>query len=76
MLIETWIAVMIIVFLFIGFFILAISGITNDQRLENERAKNDALREENEELKRYIAVQKTKSIITVANDFYNEEEKK
>ena len=34
------------------------------------------LREENAELKKYIAVQKTKNIINVANDFYNEGKKK
>lgn len=76
MLIETWIAVLIVVFLFITNSILAISGIINDQRLENERERNNALMEENAELKRYIAVQKTKAIIGVATDYYNEGEKK
>ena len=76
MLIETWVAVLIALFLFISNLALIASGIANDQRLENERAKNKALMEENAELKRYIAVQKTKAIIGVANDFYNEGEKK
>lgn len=76
MIIETWIAVLIIVALFLSNSILAISGMINDQRLENERERNDELQEENAELKQYIAVQKTKGIINVANDFYNEGKKK
>lgn len=50
MLIENWIAVLIIVFFFIGFMALAISGILNDQRLEDERKKNNELLKENIEL--------------------------
>ena len=76
MFIETWIAALIAVFLFITNIILAASGMMNDQRLEEERAKNEALMEQNAELKRYIAVQKTKSLIGVATDYYNEKEKK
>lgn len=76
MLIETWIAVLIVLFLFICNIALILSGMLGDQRLENERKRNNALQEENAELKRYISVQKTKSIIGVANDFYNEGKKK
>ena len=76
MFIETWIAALIAVFLFITNIILAASGMMNDQRLEEERAKNEALMEQNAELKQYIAVQKTKSLIGVATDYYNEKEKK
>ena len=76
MFIENWVAVLILVFLFVSNLILTVSGMKNDQRLEDERAKNEALMEENAELKRYIAVQKTKGILGVANDFYNEGEKK
>lgn len=76
MLIETWVAVLIVVFLFISNLTLIASGIANDQHLEDERARNDELQKENYELRHYIAVQKTKSIIGVANDFYNEGNKK
>lgn len=55
MLIENWIAVIIVVFFFIGFMVLAISGMLNDQRLEDERKKNDELREENKALRKEIA---------------------
>lgn len=54
MLIENWIAVIIVVFFFIGFMVLAISGILNDQRLEDERKKNDELQEENKALKEEV----------------------
>ena len=76
MLVETWVAVLIALFLFVTNSILAVSGMKNDDRLEEERAKNEALMKENEELKRYIAVQKTKAIIGVATDYYNEGDKK
>ena len=76
MLIETWIAVLIVLFTFISNFALIASGMISDKRLENERKRNNALQEENAELKRYISVQKTKAIIGVANDFYNEGKKK
>lgn len=55
MLIETWIAIVIIVFFFIGFMVLAISGILNDQRLEDERKKIDELQEENKALRKEVA---------------------
>lgn len=54
MLIENWIAVIIVVFFFIGFTVLAISGILNDQRLEDERKKNDELQEEIKTLKEEV----------------------
>ena len=54
MLIENWIAVIIVVFFFIGFMALALSGILNDQRLEDERKKNDELQEENKALKEEV----------------------
>lgn len=76
MLIETWIAVLIVVFLFISNLVLVLSGLLTDQRLDDERKINDELREENYELRHYIAVQRTKSIIGVANDFNNEGNKK
>lgn len=54
MLIENWIAVMIIVFFFLGFMVLAIGGILNDQRLEDERKKIDVLQEENKALREEV----------------------
>ena len=55
MLIETWIAVLMIVFFFIGFMVLAIAGMIQDQRLEDERKKNDELQEENKALRKEVA---------------------
>ena len=54
MLIENWIAALIIVFIFICGMALAISGILNDQRLEDERKKNDELQEEIKTLKEEV----------------------
>ena len=54
MLIENWIAALIIVFTFICSMALAISGILNDQRLEDERKKNDELQEEIKTLKEEV----------------------
>lgn len=76
MLVETWVAAVMMLCLFIIGIALVISGILQDERLEKERKKVEALMEENAELKRYIAVQKTKGIIGVANDFYYEGSKK
>ena len=75
MIVETWIAAIILVFFFISNLALIVTGMLVEEKLENERIKNDELREENYALRRYIAAQKTKSIIGVANE-YNDEGKK
>lgn len=76
MLIESWV-IAIFFLLVCGIAFMALVGWINEgKRLEDCRNENNSLREENAELKRYIAVQKTKNIINVANDFYNEGKKK
>lgn len=76
MLIETWIAAVIMC----GISIMGIASIlyalAESQRREDAYTELTKVREENAELRHYIAVQKTKSILGVANDFYNEGEKK
>ena len=47
MLIKTWIAVMIIVFIFVIAFISLFAWITADERLGKERALNKELSDEN-----------------------------
>lgn len=74
MLIENWIAVIIVVFFFIGFMVLAISGILNDQRLEDERMKNDELQEENKALRKEVA--RLQSKINLAKLYVEMEGKK
>ena len=76
MLIETWVALMLLIMLCAIGFIALVGWINDGKRLEDCRRENNMLREENAELKKYIAVQKTKNIINVANDFYNEGKKK
>lgn len=68
MLIEAWVLAIIMLLLGLVGLISLLTALDLQQRLELEK-------EENAELKRYIAVQKTKNIIGVANDFYNEESK-
>ena len=60
MLIETWIAIVIIVFFFISFMVLTIAGILNDQRLEDERKLNNELLKDNIELQKEILRLKSK----------------
>ena len=76
MIIETWIAAIIVVALaLIGMIALCMS-INESQRLEEANKELAKARKEIAELKHYISVQKTKSIVGVANDFYNEGKKK
>jgi hypothetical protein len=76
MLIETWIAALMIIFIFIISAVSSLGWLVNN--IKNEELNEQLLKaqKENAELKHYIAVQKTKSIIGVANDFYNEGKKK
>ena len=76
MLIETWVLLMFILMIFAICFISLVGWINEGKRLETCRYENNRLQEENAELKRYIAAQKTKNIINVANDFHNEGKKK
>lgn len=55
MLIENWIEVIIVVLTFASNFVLAISGMKTDERLEDERIANDELQEENKALRKEVA---------------------
>ena len=55
MLIENWIAVIIVVLSFASNFVLAISGMRTDERLEDERIKNEELYAENKALRKEVA---------------------
>ena len=63
MLIEIWVAITIVVLLFLSNALLVISGILNDRRLEHERKRNDELQNELFEIKHYLVVQRTKNLI-------------
>jgi hypothetical protein len=76
MIIETWIAAIIMIALaLIGIIALFVSILEGD-RLEDANREIARVQKENAELKHYIAVQRTKSIIGVVNDFNNEGKKK
>ena len=74
MLIETWIAVLIVFFLFISNLVLVASGIANDQRLEDERKENNELIKENIELRK--EVMRLNSKINLAKLYIEKEVKK
>jgi len=83
MIIETWIAILIVVLIAIFGAIGTLGWMASSSKNEKLHEKlievykeNIEVYKENAELKNYIAVQKTKSIIGVANDFYNEGKKK
>lgn len=73
MLIETWIAVMITVCIFISNFISIIGWITDGQRLEQEVKENKNLMAENERLYKIINELNCLHNIKVADEYYNEE---
>ena len=50
MIIETWIAIMIIVFVFVTAFISLLGWMASDQKIKNERRCNRELAEENARL--------------------------
>ena len=76
MILETWLAILIVVFIAILGAISSLGWLASN--IANEKLHEQLLEtyKENAELRNYIAVQRTKSIIGVANDFYNEGEKK
>ena len=76
MIIETWIVALIIVFIGILGGISTLGWLANNIKNDELHEQLQAVQKENAELRHYIAVQKTKSIIGVANDFYNEGKKK
>ena len=76
MIIETWIAAIIVVALALIGMIALCMAINESQRLEEANKELAKAQKEIAELKHYISVQKTKSIVGVVNDFYNEGKKK
>jgi signal transduction histidine kinase len=76
MIIESWIAAIIMIALALIGIVALFMSIVEGQRLEDANHQIKRLEHENGELKRYIAVQRTKNIIGVANDFNNEGKKK
>lgn len=76
MILETWIAALIAIFISIFCAIGMLGWLATS--IAKDKVYDELLesQKENAELKRYIAVQRTKSIIGVANDFYNERKKK
>ena len=76
MLIETWIAALIVIFIFVLGIISSLGWLVNNIKNDELHEQLEEVQRENAELRHYIAVQKTKSIIGVANDFYNEGKKK
>lgn len=76
MIIETWIAAIIMIALASIGIIALFMSILEGERLEDANRELARVQKENAELKHYIAVQRTKSIIGVANDFNNEGKKK
>ena len=76
MFIETWMLAFFVLVI-CGIALVALFGWINEgKKLEMSNRENDELQKENAELKRYIAVQNTKKIIGIANDYYNEGKKK
>lgn len=76
MIIESWIAAIIIIALALIGIIALFMSILEGDRLEDANRELARVQKENAELKHYIAVQRTKSIIGVTNDFNNEGKKK
>jgi hypothetical protein len=76
MIIETWIAAIIMIALALIGIIALFMSILEGDRLEDANRELARVQKENAELNHYIAVQRTKSIIGVVNDFNNEGKKK
>lgn len=76
MIIETWVAAILICGIALMGILAIFYSLVESERLEETRKELASAQKENAELKHYIAVQRTKAIIGVANDFYNEGEKK
>lgn len=76
MIIESWVAVLLMCGIALVGVIASFAALVESQRLEDTYKELMEVKQENAELKHYIAVQRTKSILGVANDFYNEGKKK
>ena len=76
MVIETWIAAIILCGISVMGIIAIFNAMVESQRREDAYKELMTAKQEIAELKHYISVQRTKAIIGVANDFYNEGEKK
>jgi hypothetical protein len=69
MIIETWVVVLIVLFIFASAFVCAIGWMISDQRLEECHKEKDRMQEE-------IHYLRGKLIVKTANEFYNEGKKK
>ena len=76
MIIETWIAAILIVAICVMGMISGLCLLGEQQRHKATRDELDWAKEEIANLRKYIAVQKAKNVVNVANDFYNEGKKK
>lgn len=69
MLIETWVAVIIVVFIFALAFVCSIGWLLTDKRLEESNREKDRMQTE-------IDYLRGKLIVKTANEFHNEGKKK
>lgn len=74
MLIETWVAAMIIVGIIIIGLASNVGWIIEGQRLEQEVKENKKLMKENERLRKIINQMNSLNNIKVADEYYNEEQ--
>ena len=73
MLIETWVAVMIIVCVFIGAIVSNFGWIIEGIKYEQEVKENKKLIKENERLHKIINQMNGLQTVKAADDFYNKE---
>lgn len=74
MIIESWIAVMFMVFTFIICGMALVGWIYEGEKLNKQVKENKALREENKALARRIAYRDALDNIKVANEYYESKE--
>lgn len=72
MLIETWVAAVIILFLFISSFISNIGWIFTSDDLKEANKKNEKLVKENEQLKALLIKERARRTVATATEFYRE----
>lgn len=75
MLIETWVAAVIILFLFISSFISNIGWIFTSDGLKEANKENKKLVKENEKLKALLIKERARRTVATASEFYNEGKK-
>lgn len=72
MLIETWVAAVIILFLFISSFISNIGWIFTSDDLKEANKENKKLVKENEQLRALLVRERAKRTVATASEFYRE----